>query len=292
MKTKNLATAVGMLGCWLAATPVFVPVLAEPISGGASKQTVKVDGTRMDVYTYRPAQCPDPSLLLVFHGAARDAEDYRDYARPLADRLCTLVVAPLFDRKRFPSWRYQRGGIVDVSGAVQNPRDFTGRMVLDLVDWARQREGRNLSYSLIGHSAGGQFLGRLVAFVPNEAGRVVIANPGTYVLPSLTVDAPYGLGKVYSAANGEEQLRRYLQQPLTIYLGDADDRDDDRNNSAEARAQGASRLARGLNAFNAAKSLAQARSWTFNWRLIELPGVGHDAGKMLSAPQASEALAP
>jgi poly(3-hydroxybutyrate) depolymerase len=236
MKTKNLATAVGMLGCWLAATPVFVPVLAEPISGGASKQTVKVDGTRMDVYTYRPAQCPDPSLLLVFHGAARDAEDYRDYARPLADRLCTLVVAPLFDRKRFPSWRYQRGGIVDVSGAVQNPRDFTGRMVLDLVDWARQREGRNLSYSLIGHSAGGQFLGRLVAFVPNEAGRVVIANPGTYVLPSLTVDAPYGLGKVYSAANGEEQLRRYLQQPLTIYLGDADDRDDDRNNSAEARA--------------------------------------------------------
>jgi pimeloyl-ACP methyl ester carboxylesterase len=292
MKTKSLATAVGMLGCWLAGALVFVPVLAEPISGGAGKQTVKVGGTRMDVYTYRPAQCPNPSLLLVFHGAARDAEDYRDYARPLADRLCTLVVAPLFDRKRFPSWRYQRGGIVDVSGAVQNPRDFTGRLVLDLVDWARQREGRNLSYSLIGHSTGGQFLGRLVAFVPNEAGRVVIANPGTYVLPSLTVDAPYGLGKVYSAANGEEQLRRYLQQPLTIYLGEADDRDDDRNNSAEARAQGASRLARGLNAFNAAKSLAQARNWAFNWRLIELPGVGHDAGKMLSAPQASEALAP
>ena len=89
----------------------------------------------------------------------------------------------------------------------------------------------------------------------------MIANPGTYVLASLTVDAPYGLGKVYSAADGEDPLRRYLQQPLTIYLGEADDRDDDRNNSAEARAQGASRLARGLNAFNAAKSLAQARSW-------------------------------
>jgi pimeloyl-ACP methyl ester carboxylesterase len=292
MKTRIRVTVVGILACWLAGAPVFVPVLAEPIGVGAAKQTVNLGGTRMDVYIYRPAQCPDPSLLLVFHGAARDAEDYRDYARPLADRLCTLVVAPLFDRKRFPSWRYQRGGIVDVSGAVQNPRDFTGRLVLDLVDWARQREGRNLSYSLIGHSAGGQFLGRLVAFVPNEAGRVVIANPGTYVLPSLTVDAPYGLGKVYSAANGEEQLRRYLQQPLTIYLGEADDRDDDRNNSAEARAQGASRLARGLNAFNAAKSLAQARNWAFNWRLIELPGVGHDAGKMLSAPQASEALAP
>jgi len=45
----------------------------------------------------------------------------------------------LFDRKRFPSWRYQARGIVDVSGAVQNPRDFTGRLELDLVGWARQR---------------------------------------------------------------------------------------------------------------------------------------------------------
>jgi alpha-beta hydrolase superfamily lysophospholipase len=296
METRGLATAVGMLGCWLAAVPVFVPILApasaDPISAGVGKQMVNMGGTPVEVFTYRPTQCSDPSLLLVFHGAARDAEDYRDYARPLADRLCMLVVAPLLDRKRFPSWRYQRGGIVDAAGAVQNPRDFTGRLVLDLVDWARQQEGRNLPYSLIAHSAGGQFLGRVVAFVPNEARRVVIANPGTYVMPSLAVDAPYGLGKAYSAADGEDQLRRYLQQPLTIYLGEADDRDDDRNNAAQARAQGASRHARGLNAFNAARSLAQARGWTFNWRLIELPGVGHDARKMLSAPQASQALLP
>jgi pimeloyl-ACP methyl ester carboxylesterase len=289
MKTTSLA--VGMLVCWLVAGPVLA-VGAEPISTGAGKQTVNLGGTRMEVFTYRPAPCSDPSLLLVFHGASRDAEDYRDYARPLADRLCMLVIAPLFDRKRFPSWRYQRGGIVDATGRVQNPREFTGRLVLDLVDWARKQEGHDLPYSLIAHSAGGQFLGRLAAFVPNEARRVVIANPGTYVLASLTVDAPYGLGKVYSAAEGEDRLRRYLQQPLTIYLGQADDQDDDRNNSVEARAQGASRHERGLNAFNAAKTLAQARGFPFNWRLIELPGVGHDARKMLSAPQASEALAP
>ena len=46
----------------------------------------------------------------------------------------------------------------------------------------------------------------------------------------------------------------------------------------------------GLNVFNAAKTLAQARGWTFNWRLVELPGVGHNVRK--SAPQASEALSP
>jgi len=286
-KTRILAVIVVLLCCWLAGAPVT----AEPLRAGSARQTVDLSGTRMEVFTYRPA-CSDPSLLLVFHGAARDARDYRDYARTLADRLCMLVVAPLFDRKRFPSWRYQRGGIVDDMGVVQNPRDFTGRLVLDLVDWVRKQEGRNLAYSLIAHSGGGQFLGRLAAFVPNEAKRVVIVNPGTYVLPSLAVDAPYGLGKVHSGPDGTDQLRHYLQQPLTIYLGEADDRDDEDSDTAAARAQGASRFERGTKAFAAAKSLAQDRGWTLNWRRVELPGVGHDARKMFAAPQALQALSP
>jgi DNA invertase Pin-like site-specific DNA recombinase len=58
------------------------------------------------------------------------------------------------------------------------------------------------------------------------------------------------------------------------------------------RPKGGQRSLRELNVFNAAKSLAQARDRRFNWRLVELPGVGHDARKMLSAPQASEALLP
>ena len=111
----------------------------------------------------------------------------------------------------------------------------------------------------------------MAAFVPTEAKRVVLANAGTYVFPSLAVAAPYGLGKVYSGADGEAQLRRYLEQPLTIYLGEDDDQDDDRNNTPEARAQGASRHARGLNVFGTGQKLAQARGWTFNWRLVHCP---------------------
>jgi hypothetical protein len=85
-------------------------------------------------------------LLLVFHGVARNARTYRDYARPLADRNCLLLVAPLFAQRDFPGWRYQRGGIVK-GGVVQNPSDWTGRLVPALVDWARQQEGRPLAYS-------------------------------------------------------------------------------------------------------------------------------------------------
>jgi pimeloyl-ACP methyl ester carboxylesterase len=287
-KARSILAAVIVL----TGAGVATPVVADPIATGTGQQTVIVGGTRLPVFTYRPAGCSDPSLLLVFHGAARDAENYRDYARGLADRTCMLVVAPLFAQHAFPSWRYQRGGIVDKTGAVRDPRDWTGRLVLDLVDWIRGQEGRSVPYSLIAHSAGGQFLSRLAAFVPTEAKRIVIANAGTYVLASLAVDAPYGLGKVYAGADGEAHLQRYLQQPVTIYLGQDDTGDDKRNNSSEARAQGASRHDRGLNVFNTAKALAQARGWTFNWRLIELPGVGHDAQKMLAAQQASDALTP
>jgi poly(3-hydroxybutyrate) depolymerase len=228
------------------------PLAAAPI--GTDRQTVDVNGTPMVVFTYRPAGCPEPSLLVVFHGIARNAQSYRDYTRVLADRLCLLVAAPVFEEQAFPGWRYQRGGIVK-NAAVQDARDWTGRLVLDLVAWVRRQEERPLAYSLLGHSAGGQFLDRLAAFVPTEARRIVVANAGSYVFPSLEIAAPYGLGKVYSEADGEAALRRYLEQPLTIYLGQGDTRDDERNDYALA--QGNSRYQRGINVFNAGKMLAQ-----------------------------------
>lgn len=282
----RICTAVMTL-IWLLGAAA--PLQAEPI--GTGRQTVDVNGTRMVVFTYRPAECSDPSLLMVFHGIARNAQSYRDYTHALADRLCLLVAAPVFEEQAFPGWRYQRGGIVK-NAALQDARDWTGRLVLDLVAWVRRQEERPLAYSLLGHSAGGQFLDRLAAFVPTDARRIVVANAGSYVFPSLEVAAPYGLGKVYSGADGEAALRRYLEQPLTIYLGQGDTRDDERNDHPDVLAQGRSRYQRGLNVFNAGKSLAQARGWRFNWRLVELPGVGHNARKMLSAPQAFEALLP
>ena len=110
------------------------------------------------------------------------------------------------------------------------------------------------------------------------------------MFPSLDVAAPYGLGKVYARAEGEAQLRRYLELPLTIYLGEADTRvtamivprRGPRAPRVPARRE---RVQRGANT-------GAKRGWAFNWRLVELPGVGHNAPKMFSAPQASDALAP
>jgi predicted esterase len=264
---------------------------AAPLPDGTSEQRLELRGEHLTVFTYRPA-CRDPSLLIVFHGQSRNAEDYRDWARPLADRLCMLVVAPRFSKTQFPGWRYQRGGIVE-HGTVQDPREWTGRIAVELAEHIQQQEGRKLSYSLIGHSAGGQYLSRLSAFTPTGAQRIVIANPGTHVLPDLNVKAPYGFGGVYAPDAGEKQLQRYLATPITIFLGKDDTTDEGGlSTTREAKAQGASRYERGISAFKSAQTLAQARGWTFNWRLVEVPGVAHNGRKMLAADEAVLALKP
>jgi poly(3-hydroxybutyrate) depolymerase len=83
---------------------------AAPIRAGADEQTVNLGGTQLEIFTYRAASCANPALLLVFHGLNRNADKYRDYAEPIADKRCMIIVAPLFDDERFPSWAYQRGG--------------------------------------------------------------------------------------------------------------------------------------------------------------------------------------
>lgn len=235
---------------------------AAPIEPGSAKYSVDLRGLPFDVLTYRPS-CPSAGNLLVFHGLNRNAEGYRNVARSLGDRLCMIVVAPLFDAGRFPSWRYQMGGLV-YQRALQPPGDWIGQLVLELVAWVRQQEGQALSYSMIGHSAGGQFLSRRAAFTPTEASRIVIANPSTYVFASLQTKAPFGLGGVYSPKMAEAQLKRYLQTLVTIFLGQQDVGEEELSESPAARTQGENRYARGLNAYRAAQALAQSRGWTFS----------------------------
>ena len=100
------------------------------------------------------------------------------------------------------------------------------------------------------------------------------------------------MGGVYPAGAGQFELRRYLAQPVTIFLGTVDTSAKYRNDSEEARAQGANRYERGLNVYHAAERLASSRGWTFNWRLVEAPGIDHNAQKMFGGKDAITALAP
>lgn len=276
----------------------FAPGLcAEPLPVGTAQRTFEVGGTAIEVHTYKPERYEGAGMVVSLHGLGRNVAGYRDYAVPIADRHGLIVVAPLFDRGRFPVWRYQTGGLVrDQKAAgefrVEPGSSWTGQLILDIVDAVRAAEGRpDLPYYLIGHSAGGQALSRFAAFTSSAAKRIVIANPSTYLWPTREERFPYGLGGLPDALSNDAAIRRYLAQPVTILLGTADiRRDGDLNVREGAERQGMNRYERGINTFHAAQQAAKERGWAFNWRLVAVPGVGHSARRMFASPQAAEAF--
>lgn len=271
---------------------------AEPLPTGASRRTVELDGMPIEVHAYKPASYRGDALLLSFHGLSRNVEAYLEATTALAERHGLLVVLPLFDRERFPYWRYQALGITrqsrkNASGPVrvEPSESWTSRIIARLIDHVRREEGRpDLPYYVIGHSAGGQIANRLAAFAVQGAKRIVVANPSSYVAPTRTARFPYGFGGLPAHMSDDTALQRYLAQPITIFIGSADVLGRNLDRLPPAMAQGATRYERGLNVYRAAQETARARGWTFNWRLVEAPGIGHDAGGMYRSPQADAAL--
>lgn len=287
----RLMAALLLAGCAAA-------LRAEPFPAGKSGRSIDIDGETLEVHAYKPPQYAGAGVLLVLHGLGANAEGYRDYAVPLAERLGYLVIAPLFDRARFPTWRYQTGGIVrhqrvDGEFRIEPEAQWTGRLFLAIIDAVRAAEGRpGLPYALIGHSAGGQALSRFAAFVPNAATRIVIANPSTWLWPARDERFPYGFGGLPAALSSDAVLQRYLAQPVTVLLGTSDlRRDNNLNVRPPAERQGATRYERGHNAFRAAQRLAQERGWAFHWKLLEVPATGHSARRMFGSDAALAALA-
>src|SRR3954447_3074806 len=259
-----------------------------PIPAGSAKIDVQLGCPRLEAFTYKPADY-DPKagpLVLVFHGVLRNADAYRDNGKPLADRLRGLVVAPKFPEDQFPTAAYQFGNLL-TKGRPNPPEKWTWNLVPKLADDVRRREGRpDMPYYLIGHSGGAQFLVRLVGFTAPSARRVVAANPGSDLFPDRDLPLPYGFGNLPESLGGDDVIRKYLAQPLTLYLGTGDTVQDEHfDTRPDAMRQGASRLERGRTAFRLGKELAAAKGWLVGWRLVEADGVGHDAAKMFAHPR-------
>ena len=58
-------TTIARTAVVLSSLLILTPLAAEPIAAGTGQQIADVGGTRLPVFTYRPAGCSDPSLLLV-----------------------------------------------------------------------------------------------------------------------------------------------------------------------------------------------------------------------------------
>lgn len=258
---------------------------------GASHAMAKIREKELTVFTYRPSTILSSGILFVFDGINRDASGMRDKATALAEQAGLLVFAPLMDRGHFPKWRYDTAGVVRHRQA-QAREHWTGPLLQLLLEWARDLiEQPTARLYVFGHSAGGQMLSRICAYSPlSGTARIVIANPSTYVVPSLDEPAPFGFHGIYSSTEAVARLQVYLALPITIYLGQEDTGDRNLAKSPAAMRQGSSRLTRGRAIYEAGLEVTRQHAWAFNWQIVELPGTGHSSREMLEAGLCTEAL--
>ncbi len=273
-------------------TPLQAQELPQPapLPVGSSKIVVDVGPHKLDVFTYKPENFKDGPLIVIFHGTERNAEDYREFGKSLAERIGATVAAPLFDNKRFPTDLYHNGGLLR-KGKLQPEDQLTGNLTPKIAAEFRRLEGRpKWPYYFFGHSAGGQFLSRTSGFVSLGAVRIVAANPGAHLFPTRELPYPYGFGNLPKEISDDDAIQLYLAQPLTIYVGTADLEKAQLPMGETAMKQGPNRWMRGKNCFKMAQELALAKGWSFHWRLVEAPGIAHNGKGMLDHPNSIEAL--
>jgi pimeloyl-ACP methyl ester carboxylesterase len=273
-----LATAAIVAGSAGAATPVpsgkwsFVFTDAK----GHADRPIRV-------YTYRPRKCDSTCpIQFVLHGMRRNASDYRDYWELAADRYGFLVIAPEFSEKHWP-----KEGAYNLGDVAENKdREKWAYSVIEHL-FDEMRDGQK-DYRIFGHSAGAQFVHRLLFLLPgNRASTAMVANAGWYMMPEWRSDkaaAKWPYSFVDSPA-GEKELREAAGRRVYLLLGDADTKTDDPalNKSDGAMKQGATRLERGENFFGALTGAARELGTKLGWELSYVPGVGHDGAKMSRA---------
>lgn len=281
-----------LLATWLG---LAMPAAALKIGAG-SGNTVFVD-TRgnadrpIAVWYHRPAAfTPDSPVLFVMHGLGRSGRTYRDAWVSLVEAPGALLIVPEFSQAAYPGngW-YNFGNMFDAKGQANLIERWSYLAIEHLFDAVRQSTGaRRPTYLLYGHSAGGQYVHRVVTFVPElRAARVIAANPGWYTLPLADTDFPHGL-KGTTVTNPD--LARAFARPLILLLGEADTQTDDPDLNVEPATmkQGPHRFARGTHYYALAQTTAAGLGVPFAWTKRTVPGVGHSNAKM--APAAARLL--
>jgi len=244
------------------------------------------DNKTIQTWYYRPKNhSPNSNVLFVMHGTNRNAIDYRNNWINFAKRTGTLILAPEFSKENYPgSSGYHLGNIFN-KDKTRNEVSLWTYTAIDMIFSHIQKitQTKQIHYDIYGHSAGAQFVHRMILFSENSRIRTAIAaNAGWYTLPSDNVNFPYGLNR---SPTTEIHMKESLAKHLIILLGE-DDTDENHKylrRSAEAMQQGKHRLNRGKYFFKTALDLSKKQDHVFNWELRKVPYVGHSNRKMSAA---------
>lgn len=294
---------------------------------------------RVPVFATGDLLAPHPAatrLVIIINGTLRNADVYFDSTVAAAaaagagtDR--TLIVAPQFlatpDAEKFalgpdtPYWTPEGWKIGDrAERPGRGPSSYTvvDAMIAAALD--RDRFPSLRAVVVAGHSAGGQFVHRYIAFTQIHAGlrgagipvRYIVSNPSSYLYfdarrldgdRGLTpypreqcadfnryrygLEQPneYGTAALAAFGGADAMAREYGRREVAYLLGeaDADPNSDSLDKSCGAMAQGATRLERGQRYFRYVQALL-GPAVLARHSLHIVPGVGHDHRAMFMSP--------
>ena len=262
------------------------PLVAAPGASSLAYFDPAFPNQRLILHAARPYDW-HPALPVVFvhHGVARNGRDYRDYwlAHVNAGRI--LAIAVEFPEASFPEYLWYNFGNLHAADGSPNPRErwtfgIDTRLFAAL---RRQRLTTTQRYGLFGHSAGGQYVHRMLSFgYRDQVAVAVSANAGTYAMPELTTAWPWGLGATDVT---EDDLRVLLGFPLTVMAGTNDVKTTGRffPKGPKSLKQGPTRHARAHSYLRVARSTAAELGVSLAWQVIDVPDVGHDGKRMSDA---------
>src|SRR6266545_511482 len=233
------------------------------------------------VWYYRPNQV-DPGTRVVFlmHGSSRTGQEARNLGSKYANNQNFILLAPEFSERNYPGDAYAFGNMLGPDEKLLPESMWAFATIERVFDKVREElRLRTATYDIVGHSAGGQLVHRLVLFAPHlRFRRAVASSPGRYALPKMSESFPYGFkGTLLDSSI----LARAFSRDFVLVLGDRDT--DDRVRETEAMSQGSNRFARGLRFFAIATEEANLLKVALAWRLRIAYGVDHSPRSAVQA---------
>lgn len=236
------------------------------------------------LFYYVPVNATATSpIVFIFHGAERNALEYRNAIINKANTLNFIAVVPEFSEVNFPDVNGYQLGNVYVDGDEPSPATLNAEAIwsFSLVEpmfafVKNKTKNSSATYFAIGHSGGAQFLHRFLMFKPTtKCDRAIVSAAGWYTATNKNIDFPYGLG---SSPLENLDLAPLYAKNITVQVGTSDNNPNASSlrRNAEADVQGLHRLARAQYFYNTAAQSANVLSLPFTWQLAIIPGLSHD----------------
>ncbi len=272
----------------------------------ADSETSKIrfktkDGHILTAYTYRATgfSAGYGPIVFIMHGATRNALDYLNRFKPMAEKYGALAIAPEFPKSLYgPGSDPYTLGVGRAKTPYSNtyqpkewrtPDEYLYSEIEHLFEAVRRElASKECAYRIWGHSAGGQFVHRLLTFRSDaRVTSAVAVNAGFYTLPAYGNGSnphyfmPYGLQGTPLQA---DDVRRLLQTPLVVLVGELDTATGEESRSVRdspaANFQGVNRRQRAEFYYRMGEQEAHRLGLNFGWRFATVPGAEHSGRKV------------